>query len=53
MEGKATLSLFEKKDYNNIINKHQPEPCLTDYIEVKEKTLVPIIETDKKSSGIM
>jgi len=36
MEGKATLNLFEKKGYNNIINKHQPEPCLADYIEVKE-----------------
>ena len=36
MEGKATLNLFEKKEYNNIINKHQPEPCLADYIEVKE-----------------
>ena len=42
MEGKATLSLFEKKDYNTIINKHQPEPCLTDYIEVKEKTKVVV-----------
>jgi len=36
MEGKAIINLFEKKGYNNIINKHQPEPCLTDYIEVKE-----------------
>jgi len=36
MEGKAVLNLFEKKDYNNIINKHQPEPCLIDYVEVKE-----------------
>jgi GDP-L-fucose synthase len=36
MEGKAILNLFLKKSYNNILNMHQPEPCLTDYIEVKE-----------------
>ena len=36
MEGKAIINLFEKKGYNNIINKHQPEPCLIDYVQVKE-----------------
>ena len=36
MEGKAIIDLFEKKGYNNIINKNQPEPCLIDYVQVKE-----------------